>query len=99
MVTADPKIGDGGGMTIYKVRKSADSLLIVNQTLPDGRTGKFFNVDFNPTGQTGMNCGGIQGPDGRIWTAEERFRTSNAQIFAGGTGITDTSEMMRLVFL
>jgi secreted PhoX family phosphatase len=94
MVSANPKIGDGGGMTAYKVRKSGDSLMIVNQTLPDGRTGKFFNVDFNPTGQTGMNCGGIQSADGRIWTAEEWFRTSNAQIFANGAGITDTSDFV-----
>lgn len=94
MITADPKIGDGGGMTVYKVRKSGDSLQIVNQTLPDGRTGKFFNVDFNPTGATGMNCGGIQGIDGRIWTAEEWFRTSNTQIFANGTGFTDTSDFV-----
>jgi secreted PhoX family phosphatase len=92
MIQANPKIGDGGGMTSFKVRKSGDSLVVVNQTLPDGRTGKFFNVDFNPTGATGMNCGGIQAPDGRIWTAEEWFQTSNAGIFAGGNGFTDTSD-------
>lgn len=91
MIQANPKIGDGGGMTSFKVRKSGDSLVVVPQTLPDGRTGNFFNVDFGPTGPTGMNCGGIQAPDGRIWTAEEWFQTSNAGIFANGQGFTDTS--------
>ena len=94
MITANLKIGDGGGMTMYKLRKSGDSLTLVNQTLPDGRTGKFFNVDFNTTGQTGMNCGGITSADGRIWTAEEWFQSSHTQIFAGGNGITDTSDFI-----
>lgn len=94
MIQANPKIGDGGGMTVFKVRKSGDSIQVVNQTLADGRTGKFFNVDFGPTGQTGMNCGGIQMVDGRIWTAEEWFQTSNAGIFANGNGITDTSNFV-----
>ncbi len=40
-----------------------------------------------------MNCGGITSEaDGRIWTAEEWFRTSNSSIWAGGAGVTDTSE-------
>ncbi len=95
MIQANPKIGDGGGMSVFKIRKQADSLVVVNQTLPDGRTGKFFNMDFeNITGETGMNCGGIQAPDGRIWTAEEWFRTSNASIFANGAGFTDTSDFV-----
>ncbi len=94
MIQANPKIGDGGGMTSFKVRKSGDSLIVVNQNLTDGRSGKFFNVDFNTTGQTGMNCGGIQSADGRIWTAEEWFQTSNAGIFASGGGITDTSDFV-----
>ncbi len=94
MVQANPKIGDGGGMTVFKIKKSGDSIQVVNQTLADGRTGKFFNVDFTPTGQTGMNCGGIQAADGRIWTAEEWFQSSNAGIFANGGGITDTSDFV-----
>lgn len=94
MVIANPKIGDGGGMTSFKIRKSGDSLLVVNQSLADGRTGKFFNVDFTATGQTGMNCGGIVAPDGRIWTAEEWFQSSNVGIFASGSGITDTSDFV-----
>ena len=78
-------IGDGGGMTAFKVRRDAntDTLVVINQTLNDGRKGKFFNVDFvNTVGETGMNCAGINGPDGRIWTAEE-WGVSNNTAAAG----------------
>lgn len=81
MVWNDDKIGDGGGMTVFKIRRDPtnDTLIIVPQTLPDGRSGLFFNVDFaNTVGETGMNCGGIiSEADGRIWTAEEWFRVAN----------------------
>ncbi|MEM1119949.1 MAG: choice-of-anchor I family protein, partial [Bacteroidota bacterium] len=81
----DDKIGDGGGMTAFRVKKAEDgSLEVMNQTLEDGRTGQFFNVDFvNTVGETGMNCAGISAPDGRIWTAEEWYRTSNTSINTG----------------
>lgn len=92
MILADDKIGDGGGMTTFKIRRSGDSLVIVPQTLADGRTGKFFNVDFSATGATGMNCGGIMGPDGRIWTAEEWLQSSNVAINASGGGFRDTAD-------
>lgn len=102
MIWHDDKIGDGGGMTVFKIRRNANGAIsIVNQTLPDGRTGKFFNVDFkNTVGETGMNCSGISAPNGRIWTAEEWFRTSNASIYAGsaapmggnGAGVRDTAD-------
>lgn len=102
MIWNDDKIGDGGGMTSFKIRRNSDgSIAVVNQTLPDGRAGKFFNVDFkNTVGETGMNCAGISAPDGRIWTAEEWFRTSNASISAGsnspiggnGPGVRDTAD-------
>ena len=96
MVQANAKIGDGGGMTTFKIARdpNTDTLIVLNQTLEDGRTGKYFNVDFvNTVGETGMNCGGIVSPvDGRIWTAEEWFRTSNTQIFANGGGFTDTTD-------
>lgn len=94
MILKDDKIGDGGGMTTFKVRRepTTDSLIVVPQTLADGRSGKFFNVDFATTvGETGMNCGGIQGLNGRIWTAEEWFQSSNAGIYGGGNGVRDTS--------
>ncbi len=99
MVLGDDKIGDGGGMTAFKVgRKSDGSVEVLNQTLADGRKGKFFNIDFESTvGETGMNCGGIQTTDGRIWTAEEWFRSANNDgtgddIFRNGAGVRDTAD-------
>lgn len=96
-IVADDHLGDGGGMTTFLIDRDSttDSLIVVNQTLQDGRSGKFFNVDFvNFTGETGMNCGGISSTvDGRIWTAEEWFRGDNEDIadrdtsdFTIGTG-------------
>lgn len=83
-VVSNDSLGDGGGMTVFRVERDAntDSLIVMDQTLADGRSGKFFNVDFvNHTGETGMNCGGItSSADGRIWTAEEWFRGSNQDI-------------------
>jgi hypothetical protein len=96
MVTSDAKIGDGGGMTMFKLKRGTnDQLEVVDQTLTDGRKGKFFNVDFvNTVGETGMNCGGINAPNGRIWTAEEWMQSSNRQIFNNGNGIKDTSDFV-----
>jgi len=92
MVWNDDKIGDGGGMSVFKIRRDPvnDTLIIVPQTLADGRTGLFFNVDFvNTVGETGMNCGGIiSEADGRIWTAEEWFRTANDATEAGAGSST-----------
>ncbi len=87
MIQNNDMIGDGGGMTVFKAQTESDgSVTVVNQTLADGRTGKYFNVDFvNTVGETGMNCGGIQAPNGRIWTAEEWFRSSNASLNDGTT--------------
>lgn len=97
MISSDANIGDGGGMTVFKVKRdpNTDSLVIVEQTLADGRMGKFFNVDFaNTVGETGMNCGGIVSEaDGRIWTAEEWFRTSNESIYRDGAGVIDTNDV------
>ncbi|MEO1449489.1 MAG: phosphatase, partial [Bacteroidota bacterium] len=76
-IEANDNIGDGGGMTVFRLERDAntDTLRVVTQTLDDGRTGEYFNVDFvNTVGETGMNCGGIVSfVDGRIWTAEEWF--------------------------
>lgn len=97
MIQANDNIGDGGGMTVFKVERAADGTLnVVDQTLADGRQGKFFNVDFaNTVGETGMNCGGITSSvDGRIWTAEEWFQGSNADIYADGGGFRDTSDFV-----
>ena len=94
MISLDDKIGDGGGMTAFRVQRKADGTLeVLDQTLNDGRTGKFFNVDFaNTVGETGMNCGGIVSMvDGRIWTAEEWFQTSNVAMFPG---LRDTADFV-----
>lgn len=94
-ISSDDKIGDGGGMTVFRVKRdeAGDSLMVIPQTLADGRSGDFFNVDFvNTVGETGMNCGGIVGPTGRIWTAEEWFRKDNSSIYGDGAGIRDTSD-------
>lgn len=96
-IESDDRLGDGGGMTVFAIQRdpNTDSIQVVNQTLADGRSGKFFNVDFvNHTGETGMNCGGISSiVDGRIWTAEEWWQSNNAGIlnrdtsdFTIGTG-------------
>ncbi len=85
MIYQDDRIGDGGGMTAFRVSKDAEGQLVVDeQTLSDGRTGHFFNVDFaNTVGETGMNCAGISAPNGRIWTAEEWFRSNTGSIYNG----------------
>ncbi|MBU2652122.1 MAG: DUF839 domain-containing protein [Bacteroidetes bacterium] len=75
--------GDGGGMTAFKVTRdpNTDTLIVTEQTLNDGRNGKFFLVDFKHTvGETRNNCGGIIGPNGDIWTAEEYPPFSNQEI-------------------
>lgn len=91
MIFRDNKLGDGGGMTVFAVKLLNDTLAIVPQDLsiegfPTG-SHKYFNVDFaGSVGETGMNCGGIVSlADGRIWTAEEWFRSSNLDKLANGT--------------
>lgn len=97
MAQSHDLIGDGGGMTVFKVRRDpiTDTLIVVEQILTDGRKGKFFAVDFaNTVGETGMNCGGIQSPDGRIWTAEEWMVSSNTEIYNKGEGFRDTLDFV-----
>lgn len=94
-ILADDKIGDGGGMTAFLMGRDPgnDELYVIPQTLSDGRSGDFFNVDFKNVGETGMNCGGINSiVDGRIWTAEEWFRDDNSDIYQGGNGVRDTTD-------
>lgn len=81
----DDRIGDGGGMTAFRVARDGNGgIEVVDQVLSDGREGQFFNVDFvNTVGETGMNCAGITSPDGRVWTAEEWFRSDNSSIWNG----------------
>ncbi len=98
MTQANRNIGDGGGMTVFKVRRDprTDTLIVADQTLLDGRRGKFFNIDFvNTVGETGMNCGGISARDGRIWTAEEWLQNSNRNLFGtNGANFSDTTDFV-----
>jgi uncharacterized protein len=91
MLEKNPMIGDGGGMTMFKVgKKASGGIEVLEQTLADGRKGKFFNVDFaNTVGETYANCGGMEGQNGRIWTAEEWYYTSNASIASGFSDTTN----------
>jgi len=93
MTVKNDLIGDGGGMTVFKLKRASsdNSLSVVEQTLADGRKGKFFNVDFaNTVGETGMNCGGINGGN-RIWTAEEWMQYSNKDV---SVYLRDTSDFV-----
>lgn len=89
MVYRDDRLGDGGGMTVFQVDRDPITglLRVMDQELEDGRKGQYFNVDFvNTVGETGMNCGGISSiVDGRIWTAEEWFRSNNTSINVSST--------------
>lgn len=75
MRVKDDILGDGGGMTVFKVKKMADGEYIVD--------GGYRNVDFTAVGNTLANCGGISARNGRIWTAEEWVQTSNKDINIG----------------
>ena len=91
--TESPNLGYGGGMTSFKVVRDAtnDSLIVVERTLADGRVGKFMNVEFdNVVGETWTNCGGIIGPDGSIWTAEEYPSGGNSSI---ASFVPDTADV------
>ena len=98
MVEKNDKIGDGGGMTVFRLEwnQTLGKYEIGTTTLADGRSGKFHNVDFvNTVGSTGMNCGGIvSNADGRIWTAEEWYQASNTGIYSDGNGIRDTTDFV-----
>lgn len=96
MTIKNDRIGDGGGMTVFKLkRKTGNELEIVPMTTNDGRNGKFINIDFvNTVGETGMNCGGIVGVDGRIWTAEEWMQNSNSALSNNGNNFRDTADFI-----
>ncbi len=97
-IQANDKTGDGGGMTVFRIKRDpvTDTLIVMNQTLSDGRSGRFFNIDFqNSVGESGWNCGGITSfVDGRLWTAEESFLTSIGEMYNGGKGIRDTADFV-----
>ena len=75
MRVKDDILGDGGGMTVFKVKKTPSGDYDVD--------GGYRNVDFTAVGNTLANCGGISARNGRIWTAEEWVQTSNKDINVG----------------
>lgn len=93
MVQKDKRLGDGGGMTVFKIAAAAaGTIKVVEQNLEDGRSGHFFNVDFvNTVGETGMNCGGINTANGRVWTAEEWYRRCNTNCGSNAITYLDSS--------
>jgi secreted PhoX family phosphatase len=86
MNVGNPVLGDGGGMTVWQVKKEANGSW--------SRVGEFRNVDFSEVGGTMANCGGIQAPNGRIWTAEEWMQYSNPGIYGDpcNPGTRDTND-------
>ena len=91
----NPLTGDGGGMTTFKVKRTPSGFFeVVESELPDGRKGKFHNVDFvNTVGATWTNCGGIIAPNGRIWTAEE-YPFTKAQGNKSAMFLNDTADVI-----
>ncbi len=85
--TKNPKLGDGGGMTVFRVNKVNGVWQVVNH-----RGQKFWNVDFKTVGGTNINCGGITLSNGNFMTAEEFPQESNSGLFGGGNGVSDTSD-------
>lgn len=76
----DDTLGDGGGMTLFMVQRSADTLKV---TTVNGH--KFWNVNFRPVGGTLTNCGGIDFDPftQKFWTAEEYGASSNTEVRKG----------------
>lgn len=95
-VVPHDKIGGGGGMTVFAVQDTGNGLQVAERTLSNKQpaTAKFHNINFVDTvGNTGMNCGGINSVvDGRIWTAEEWWRSDNSDLTYGDTLAIDTSD-------
>jgi uncharacterized protein len=85
----DPLLGDGGGMTVFRVNKNAGT----------GRWGvvpykgqRFWNVDFKSVRGTYTNCAGVTLPTpGMFMTAEETAPSSNVGITSV---FNDTSDVV-----
>jgi secreted PhoX family phosphatase len=81
--------GNGGGMTVFTAQLKSNMWSVANHP-----NGKFRSVNFGPVGGTIANCGGLQTPWGTVLTAEEWNQASNAAIYNGGNGFTDTSDIV-----
>lgn len=80
---ADPNLGDGGGATVFDIEKSDDGKWQV--------VSEFRHVDFSGVGGTNRNCGGSLSPNGTVFTCEEVWAPSTANLWSNGKGHTDTS--------
>lgn len=67
----DDNLGDGGGGTVFEVKKEDDTWKVV---------GDFKHIDFESVGGTIRNCGGTRTPHGTILTAEEDEPASNLSL-------------------
>lgn len=79
--------GDGGGFTLLKVVRNPN----------DGtwsRVGSGKAVDFRSIGGTWVNCGGFDTPWGTMVSGEEYPPLSNAEAYATGKQIRDTSDVI-----
>ena len=84
-----PVLGDGGGMTVFRVNKNAAT---GRWAVVPYKGQNFWNVDFRPVRGTYTNCAGVTLPTpGQFMTSEETTPTNNAGI----SGVfTDTSDVV-----
>jgi uncharacterized protein len=80
----NPILGDGGGMTVFRVNKVNNRWLTVPY-----RGQKYWQVDFSNVRGTYTNCAGLTLRNGRFMTAEEVVPGSNAEI---SSNFSDTSD-------
>lgn len=83
----NPKLGDGGGMTVFRANKGSNG----RWTVAPYKGHRFWNVDFSGVRGTLANCGGATLPNGKFMTAEEWMFNSNADPMLLGS-FSDTSD-------
>jgi uncharacterized protein len=83
----NPILGDGGGMTVFRVNRNAST---GRWAVAPYKGHKYHQVDFSPVRGTYTNCAGVALPQyGRFMTAEEVTPATNADISGN---FTDTSD-------
>jgi uncharacterized protein len=87
LAAKNPILGDGGGMTVFRVNRNPNT---TRWGVVPYKGQKYWNVDFKDVRGTYTNCGGITLPQaGQFMTAEEVTPTSNLDI---ATNFSDTSD-------
>jgi secreted PhoX family phosphatase len=79
---ANKDLGDGGGATIFSIKKIEGYWQI---------TSDFKHVDFSGVGFTNRNCGGSLTPNNTVFTCEESWAWNTAYLYQDGKGHRDTS--------